>query len=144
MWPTYFSMKQPNPSSWCIVEYSILHGKIVKWGSSWVKWVRIRCMWIFHIYWEKECRQNFPLHRRRVSRFLIFFFFFLHDESPRCRVTHDVFILEGTSHVFGTLFLCYVWKMKINPNGHTLFPLAVFLCVGGYSCKTAGVHFCDF
>ena len=31
--------------------------------------------------------------------------------------------------------------MKINPNGHTVFSLAVFLCVGGFSCKTAGVHF---
>ena len=25
-------------------------------------------------------------------------------ESPRCWVTHDVFILDGTSHILGSLF----------------------------------------
>ena len=25
-------------------------------------------------------------------------------ESPRCRVTQDVFIVDGTSHILGTLF----------------------------------------
>ena len=30
-------------------------------------------------------------------------FFFLPNETQHCSITHNVFILVGTSHIFGTL-----------------------------------------
>ena len=42
------------------------------------------------------------------------FFFLLPDESPRYRVAHGVFILDGTSHIFGKLFLCCVENEELT------------------------------
>ena len=64
--------------------------------------------------------------------------------TQQCRLAHEVFILVGTSLIFGRYFCVMCEKWRINPNVDTVCSFAVFWSVRGYSCTTAVGHFCDF
>ena len=67
-------------------------------------------MYVVILYFLRKRLQAEPPHSIAdgslgfLCVFFVFFVFFSPNETQQCRVTHNVFILVGTSHIFGTLF----------------------------------------
>ena len=89
--------------SYCVVFNST-------WENSWIRIVlskmgrnKMRVVILHFLRKRLQAEPPTPLQTGLYVSFAFFFFFFLPNITQQCSITHNVFILVGTSHIFGTL-----------------------------------------